>query len=270
MVTVAVLGIVSGFFFKPRIRKGGIFLLYYADDRRVVYGVTIGILMMETTIPFIPGDVGNATSYDFPVLYQTVKGLTTMRMFEKDQTAFEEFHAAAQILRKQGVRAITGDCGYMLAFQEELADKMDVPVFLSTLLQIPFILKIIGKRGKVGILCANGESLTPEFLKIAGVSEPDLERVVVHGLECHEHFREVIHDETGCLDSEKMTCEVVEGTKRLVQNNDGISAILLECSDLPPYAAAVQKATGMPVFDFNSMIRYVHSVVLRKEFYGAM
>lgn len=245
-------------------------MLYHAGERRVVYGVTIGILMMETTIPFIPGDVGNATSYDFPVLYQTVKGLTTMRMFEKDQTAFEEFHAAAQVLRKQGVRAITGDCGYMLAFQEELAEKMDIPVFLSTLLQIPFILKTIGRRGKVGVLCANGRSLTSEFLKIAGITEPDLERVVVYGLECDDHFREVIHEETGCLDVEKMTSAVVEGSRRLIQENSGVKAILLECSDLPPYAAAVQKATGLPVFDFNSMIRYVHSVVLRKEFNGVM
>ncbi|MDO9508464.1 MAG: aspartate/glutamate racemase family protein [Thermovirgaceae bacterium] len=245
-------------------------MLYYADERRVVYGVAIGILMMETTIPFLPGDVGNATSYDFPVLYQTVKGLTTMRMFKKDQTAFEEFYAAAQMLRKQGVRSITGVCGYMLAFQDELAEKMDIPVFLSTLLQIPFILKTIGRSGKVGVLCANGESLTPEFLKIAGVLESDLDRVAVHGLEGNEHFREVIHDETGCLDSEKMAFAVVEGAGKLVRGKDGVKAILLECSDLPPYAAAVQKATGLPVFDFNSMIRYVHSVVLRKEFYGVM
>lgn len=245
-------------------------MLHYAEERRVVYGVTIGILMMETTIPFLPGDVGNATSYDFPVLYQTVEGLTTMRMFDKDQTAFQEFHAAAKALRKQGVRAITGDCGYMLAFQEELAEKMDIPVFLSTLLQIPFILKTAGRSGKVGVLCANGASLTPDFLKIAGVQDPDLPRVLVHGLECDRHFREVIHDETGCLDSEKMTCAVVDGAMKLVRDHDGIKAILLECSDLPPYAAAVQKATGLPVFDFNTMIRYVHSVVLRKEFSGAM
>ncbi len=226
--------------------------------------------MLESTIPFIPGDVGNATSYDFPVLYQTVKGLTTMRMFEKDQTAFEEFYEAAQMLRKQGVRAITGDCGYMLAFQEELADKMDIPVFLSSLIQIPFILKIIGRGGKVGVLCANGKSLTSDFLKIAGVSTSDLPRVIVHGLENNVHFKEVIHDETGWLDSEKMTCAVVEGAERLVQNNDGVKAILLECSDLPPYAAAVQKAIGLPVFDFNTMIRYVQSVVVRKEFIGIM
>lgn len=245
-------------------------MLYKGENRRVVYGVTIGILLMETTIPFIPGDVGNATSYDFPVLFETVKGLTTMRMFQKDQTAFQEFLSAAQRLRRQGVRAITGDCGYMLAFQDELAEKMDVPVFLSTLIQIPFILKTIGRFGKVGVLCANSGTLTSDFLKIAGIPEQDLARVPVQGLENFKHFKEVIHEETGVLDSERMSQEVVEAALKVVKNNQGVKAILLECSDLPPYAAAVQNATGLPVFDFITMIKYVHTVVLRKQFEGVM
>ena len=242
-------------------------MIYEGRPGQVIYGAPIGILLMESSIPFIPGDVGNATTYPFPVVYQVIPGLTTLRMFSKDETAFEALYESASLLQKQGVKAITGDCGYMALFQDRLARVMDVPVFLSSLLQVPFILKCLSPDKKVGVLCANGKALTGELLEIAGITDPS--KVAIYGMEKHPHFYDVIYEETCVLDSERMTAEILAGAKTLLKENPDVRAILMECSDMPPYSCAVQKATGLPVFDFITMIRHVHSGVVQVPYSGS-
>lgn len=242
-------------------------MIYEGRPGQVIYGAPIGILLMESSIPFIPGDVGNATTYPFPVVYQVIPGLTTLRMFSKDETAFEALYESATLLQKQGVKAITGDCGYMALFQNRLARLMNVPVFLSSLLQVPFILKCLNPDKKVGILCANGKALTGELLEIAGITDPF--KVAIYGMEKHQHFYDVIYEETCVLDEEQMTGEILAGAKTLLEENPDVGAILMECSDMPPYSYAVQKTTGLPVFDFITMIRHVHSGVAQIPYSGS-
>ncbi|NQN54326.1 hypothetical protein HPA15_07410 [Streptococcus suis] len=74
---------------------------------------------------------------------------------------------------------------------------------------------------------------------------------------------------------EKLLDMVIEAAKKLEKKgvrakHPEIAAILLECSDLPPYAAALHRETGLPVFDFTTLINWVHSAVVRKKFYGYM
>ena len=39
---------------------------------RAIYGETVGILVLDTKFPRLPGDVGNATTFGFPVRYKVV------------------------------------------------------------------------------------------------------------------------------------------------------------------------------------------------------
>ncbi|WP_227935304.1 hypothetical protein [Alkalihalobacillus deserti] len=55
-------------------------MIYHARKGQVFYGHTIGILMLDSFVPLIPGDVGNATTYPYPVLYRTLKHITTKKM----------------------------------------------------------------------------------------------------------------------------------------------------------------------------------------------
>ena len=87
-------------------------------------------------------------------------------------------------------------------------------------------------------------------------------------MEDKKYFYDAIHAEKGELDFEKVEQEVVEAARSLVEKDDKVKAILLECTDLPPYAAAVQEALDLPVFDFTTMINYVFSAVVRKRFVG--
>ena len=127
-------------------------MIYKARFGQASYGEAIGILLLDCFTPFIPGDVANATTYSFPVRFQKVEGLTTKRVLGKDPTAFEPLLAAAEELVGQGVRAITGDCGFLAIHQKRLATALEVPVFLSSLLQIPFIFSILGPEQKVGVI----------------------------------------------------------------------------------------------------------------------
>ncbi|CEP67481.1 Uncharacterized [Moorella glycerini] len=243
-------------------------MIYQARKGQVSYGEAIGILLLETYAPFIPGDVGNATTYSFPVRFKVVKGLTAKRVFEHDWNVLDAIISAGRELVQEGVRAITGDCGFLAIYQREVANQLEVPVFLSSLLQVPFISRMLKEDEKVGIIVANSKAVNNRLLETAGISR-DVP-VNIRGLEDQEHFRRAAIEETGILDAEKIEEEVVSVAKQLVAGDPKVKALLLECSMLPPYAAAVQRAVNMPVFDFITMINFVFSGLIRKPFQGFM
>ena len=143
-------------------------MIYRTRPGQFSSGEAIGILLLETSVPFIPGDVANATTYDYPVRFRKVEGFTVRRAFDKDPGVYDALKAAAEELVSQGVRAITGDCGFMAFHQRRLADELDVPVFLSSLLQIAFIASIIGRSARVGVLTADSGSLDNDLLAASG------------------------------------------------------------------------------------------------------
>jgi len=243
-------------------------MIYKAKPGQASYGEAIGILLLDCFTPFIPGDVANATTYDFPVRFQKVEGLTTKRVLGKDPTAFEPLLAAAEELACQGVRAISGDCGFLALHQRRLAASLEIPVFLSSLLQIPFISAILGPDRKVGIITADSMSLDETLLKAAGVEQG--ERLAVRGMEDQPGFSKSVIEETGVLDSEEIEKEAVYVAREMVEEEPEVGAILLECSCLPPYGMAIQKAVCLPVFDYVTMINYVHSALVKRKFDGQM
>ena len=231
------------------------------------YGESIGILILDATYPCIPGNVGNASTFPFPVRYKVVKEASIERLLkQKDITLLEPFIDAAIELQEEGVKAITGACGFMALFQREVSDAVDVPVFLSSLLQIPFIYQII--KQKICIITADSKSLTPEHFISVGVNKEI--PLLIGGMEDQKEFREAILEEKGTLDSDLIESEVVGVAKKLITENPDIGALVLECSDLPPYAHAIQKEVNLPIFDFTTMIQYVHTALVRKEFQGFM
>ena len=156
---------------------------------------------------------------------------------------------------------------FFALFQREVSEALDIPVFLSSLLQGPFISTIIGKGKKVGIISAVAGSLDESFFGAVGINSED---VIVRGLENTEHFSKYGIEETGIFDSERVEEEVVAIATKMTSENPQIKAILLECSMLPPYGKAVQEATGLPVFDFITMIDYVFTAVVKKKYEGFM
>lgn len=237
------------------------------DKGQVMGGHAVGILLLEVGYPIIPGNVANASTFNFPVRYKVVKDATIERLLYKaDPTLAEPIIAAARELQQDGVKAIVGSCGYFGMFQKETAAALDVPVFMSSLLQVPMICRSLKPNQKLGILCAESTCLSPKVLESCGVT-PDLPYVFA-GLEAGDEFRTGIIQGKGTLDNDKVTEEVAGAAKRLVEEHPEIGAILLECTDMPPYAKAVQDAVNLPVWDFNSMINWIYYAAVRREYDG--
>jgi hypothetical protein len=243
-------------------------MIYRVKNGQVSYGEAIGIILLENYAPFIPGDVANATTYDFPVRFQRVENFSVERIFRHDMSLLDPVLEAGRALVREGVRAVTGDCGFMVIYQDELAARLEVPVFMSSLLQIPFLRRLIGPEEKIGVITANSGSLDELVLQKSGVesSAP----LLIKGLEGKEHFVSAVIEEQGLLDSQKIEQEVVSVAKEMTAQDPQVKIMLLECSMLPPYAAAVQEAVGLPVFDFVTMINYVFSAVVRQRYQGFM
>ena len=243
-------------------------MIYRRKPGQVSYGEAIGILLIDSEAPFIPGDVANANTYPFPVRFQRVPGLTVKRILSHDLSALEDVMEAALTLKKEGVRAITSDCGFMALYQQALAEKLELPVFLSSLLQVPFLSRLIPDKHKIGILTVDSDALTEDVLALCGANLP--ERIIIEGLQKAPAFSAAFIEETGELDFVKVKQEVAQAAQKLVERDPTVKTILLECSVLPPYGEAVQQAVGLPVFDFVTMIRYVFSAVVREKGAGFM
>ncbi|MEH6444710.1 MAG: aspartate/glutamate racemase family protein [Oceanospirillaceae bacterium] len=240
---------------------------YHVRPQADSYGFGIGILLIDCSTPFIPGDVGNASTYNYPVLYKTVPDVTLERLIEQgDESLIDNVIEVAKYMESMGVKAITSDCGYMVRYQKKVADAVNIPVILSSLVQLPMLERTIGARQKIGIICANKQRLSHELLAIAGLQNPDC--AVIYGLQDQPYFRAPILDETGTLEPEKIQQEVVATALKMIEEHPEVGPILLECSNLPPYANAVQKATGRLVFDYTTLIDSYFAAATRKTFQG--
>ncbi len=238
-------------------------MLFRANKNQTSYGEDIGILLLDTEVPFIQGDVANAKSYNYPVRYKRVDKLTAEAIFAHEYSFIDAMISAAQELEREGVKAITGDCGFMALFQQEVKAAVNIPVFLSSLIQLPFINQTLRNDQKIGVVTANVAPLTAHLFAAVGYAEND--NVVIQGLEKTHYFREAAIDEVGSLDSDRIREEVVDAALQLTRNGD-VGALLLECSLLPVYSHAVQQATRLPVYDFLTMIDFVHSAVAQRQF----
>jgi hypothetical protein len=229
--------------------------VYKVRPKAEAYGYCIGILLLEYSAPFVPGDVGNATTYDYPVLFKTVPGATTPRVFAADPELEPAVIKAAQELEAQGVKGISSDCGFFMNYQDVVARSVNVPVAMSSLLQIPFVASFLGKKRPIGVITASARSLGNRVLELAGVDPSS--NIVIRGMEDQPYFEKTILKEADELDPELVEKETVAVAKKMVKDNPDMGAIVLECSMLPPYAKAVQEATGLPVYDFINMIDFV-------------
>ncbi len=237
---------------------------------QVMSGLAIGIIVLGVWYPLVPGNVANATTFSFPVHYKLIEGgfSDKIQSPEPVPALLEQTIAAGRELEQQGCRAIVGACGYFANYQPEVAAALNVPCFLSSLMQIPMISRSLKPGQKVGIICANGDALVPApALENCGVN--DRSTVVIAGAQGLPQMKNINQD-TGHFNNAKFEQELVDFSKQVVNENPDIGAILLECSDIPPYARAIQEAVRLPVFDFTTMINWVYNAVVRRPFAGFM
>ena len=230
---------------------------------KAIYGARLGILMLEARFPRIPGDMGNAETWPFPVLYKVVKGASPQRVvMERAGGLREQFLEAARELVDLGADGITTNCGFLSLLQADIARHVGVPVATSSLMQAPMIERLLPAGRRVGILTVSAGTLTPEHLAAAGV-EPD---TPVTGTDDGREFSRAILGNEPRLDVAAAERDILDAGETLVGRHPHIGAVLLECTNMAPYARALSEHLSLPVYDIVSFVTWFHSGLKPREF----
>lgn len=225
------------------------------------YGYEIGLLLINLMETHVPGDTAHVGTYPYPVLMKVVEAADVAQVAQGDRSIEAEIVAAAQELERMGVKAISSNCGFLLHYQDAVRDAVSVPVYMSSLLQLPMIARSIGSDQKIAILTAFKERLTSDVLNLAGLSE-DVE-TVTSSIEATSEFRNMAHED---LDTDAFGTRLEEAARKMFDESGNVGALLLECALFPPYAARLQKVLGVPVYDFVSLIDFARQVTHRRSY----
>jgi hypothetical protein len=230
---------------------------------KTLYGAKVGILMLETRFPRISGDMGNAETWPFPVLYKVVPGASPRRVVcDRAEGLVDEFLAAADELVRLGADGITTTCGFLSLYQRKIAAQVGVPVATSSLMQIPFIERVLPPAKRVGVLTVSAANLTEEHLLAA---DADPATPVVGTDQGSEFTRVMINDEER-LDVAAAERDILAAGDALVANHRGIGAVLLECTNMVPYAAALSRRLHLPVFSIYTFVTWFQSGLAPRDF----
>lgn len=237
------------------------------------YGEAIGILLFDgRRYPMMPGDVGNASTYNFPVRTKVVKGLHWYPEPEESwgdprPAEVDLLVDAAKELQEDGVRAIVTCCGFFSTLQSVLARELKIPLFTSPLILLPLLLSMICPTRKVAVLTASKPHLKEEFLLVDGLDS--LDRVTVVGAETSSEFMETHMGGTRTeMDPVLLEKQIVEIVQRHVEENPDIGVIMLECTNFPSFAATIQENTGLPVVDYVGFIEFIYRSVVCRRYPG--
>lgn len=235
-----------------------------AEGGKAIYGAPLGILMLEARFPRVLGDMGNGLTWNFPVLFRVVRGASPVRVVEQGAAGLlDAFIEAARDLVDLGAEAITTNCGFLSLFQHDLAQAVQVPVATSSLMQVPWVQATLPPGKRVGVITVNKPGVTPRHLAAAGVPLD----VPIEGTEGgREFFRVLIRAEKTELDVDLARQDILDAAARLTAAHPEVGAIVLECTNMPPYAADVAAMTGLPVHDIYSMITWFQAGLRPRRF----
>jgi hypothetical protein len=211
----------------------------------------LGVLMLDTGFPRPPGDVGHVDSWRMPVRFQIVPGATPQRVVREAESAllqpFEPFLYAARQLVDAGARAITTSCGFLVLRQQALQAALPVPVWTSSLLLLP-------QLQQAGVLTVDDTRLGAAHLQAAGLSAAAAQATPIVGLAAGCHLQTVLLQDLPTLNSAQAEADTLAAARLLLQRHPQVQQLVLECTNLPPYAAALERACGRPVQHLMSLV----------------
>lgn len=248
-----------------------------ARKGKACYGMGLGVLLLDEEFPGFPGDVRNASAFPFPMQFEIVKNVDMpLLIYAEDKKAcLEPIKKAAENLERMGCRAIVGECGYFAYFQKEIAAHVNIPVFLSSLLQVPWAQQVIGPEKVVGIIShAELSTLTEKHLTSVGI-QPGSNYITYACREVDGACEEFEHIWTPGkkLDPpaayfNKTQKEFVETAVGFYQRHPNMGALLLECTGMQPFARALQREIEIPIFSWGTLLDFAYSVVVHRDYYG--
>jgi hypothetical protein len=233
----------------------------------------LGLLGVQVPFTRPAGDAANPATWPFPLIREEIPGTTLDVIVNTSYTPefIDDIVASAQRLVDQGCVGIITDCGFLGMLQAQLAERISVPLASSALCQLPSILGWVPRSKGVGVVTFDGGKLGAGHLKGVGVREEDLERLWTTGVPEGGVLRGIVQGAMHQFDLAGVEQEMVKVVKELVQRKPEIGAILLECTQMAPFACAVQTAVGLPVYDVYTLgVSFYGGLVRRRpEYWGA-
>ncbi len=224
-----------------------------AKGGKPICGASVGILMLQAQFPRIPGDVGNALTWDFPVLYRVVRDATPDRVVRRGaEGLLDAFIDAARQLVADGADGITTNCGFLSLYQRQLAEAVPVPVLTSSLMQVEMVNRTLPAGRRAGVLTVSASTLRPEHLAAASVPEG----TPIGSTESGREFTRAILDNAPQMDIEAARADNVAAALAMQRAHADLGAIVLECTNMCPYAGDIAAATGLPVHSMVSLVNW--------------
>jgi Asp/Glu/Hydantoin racemase len=208
---------------------------------------TLGVVMLDTCFPRPRGDIGSALTFALPVNQRVVRSVWPANVVQsaaglRAGRVVPAFVSVVRALEREGARAITTSCGFLVLLQKELQAAVKVPVITSSLMLLPRLLKA---QPRVGVLTISARSLGADYLRAAGVPRERLGDVMVQGVDPASEFATRILGNQPTMDLDKARNDVVAAALALKARDPALTDVVLECTNMPPYRAAVEAATGL-------------------------
>ena len=234
-----------------------------ATGGKNIYAASLGILMLESRFPRIPGDVGNACTWNFPVHYKVVKGASPDKVVRKGaEGLLDVFISAGQELIDMGVDGISTNCGFMTLLQAEMSQALSVPVAASSLMQVPMVQATLPPGKCVGIITISKSTLTDAHLASANLP---LDTPVI-GTDDGKEFTRAILDDEPYLDVAQSQQDIIDAGTALLARHPEVASVVLECTNMVPYAAALQREIGVPVYSIYNLLCWFQAGLTPRSF----
>ncbi|KAH8177911.1 hypothetical protein LIA77_02993 [Sarocladium implicatum] len=219
----------------------------------------LGFISIDVFIHRPPGDPYNVATWPFPIIHERAANTpesAVVSATEYDDAFIERFVDAGERLAKRGAIGIITSCGFLampidsIAYTcSRLSARLSIPIMTSALLQVPSLLALLPATRSVGILTFDDTRLGDAHLQKLGISPS----------RCH--VRGAPPD--GCLqghirrgqlyDHDTIAEELVNVARKLKRDQPDVALVCLECTNMPPFAEAIQKAIGLPVYDIHTV-----------------
>ena len=218
------------------------------------------VLQLDTAFPRLPGDVASPDSYDCSVDIVTIPAATVKQIVtdHPDHTDISGFEAAIDLIERSADDddVITTSCGFLCYWQKHLSRRTRLPFIASALIDLPRLQAQYGQR--LGILTFDALTLTqPAYARtLAGFDGP------IVGLPKTAHLHQVITQNTTKLDSQRAESELIELVRGMISDIP-IDALLLECTNLPPYKAALKAEFGIEIYDIMTVLHNIDAQMVK-------
>jgi len=129
-------------------------------------------------------------------------------------------------------------------------------------MQIPVIERVLPPGKRVGVLTVSAANLTEEHLLAAGADPA----TPVVGTDNGSEFTRVMINDEERLDVAAAERDILAAGDTLVTGHREVGAVLLECTNMVPYARALAERLRLPVFSIYTFVTWFHAGLVPRDF----